>query len=763
MHRPFALPAPVAALLSVLALTLSCLVLDSCRPAPSWVVTADLVELFPRAETSSETRLLDFGSAELDRHLGSGWSRAPEGEGNSFRWSLGDHSEVRLNVARLRDLVVTLRCWPLGFPGAPSQIVTVRLNGSEVARLELEERPREYPLTLPEDALRLGSNELRFEYRYHRAPSQVLPASGDDRPLAVAWDWLRITNARDYGTPRVAGPQQGSGLIVPFYSTVDYYLGPGHEVFAVERLIPWGEWHDDTEAQLRVGIETTPGRTLVETLRVPPGGGGPFEVEIPASGEGPVHLSLSVLPTADPPAGERGLMLQAPRLRSRPAPLPETPRGPRSADFPRHDPTARQPNVVIYLVDTLRADHLGCYGYPRPTSPNIDAFARDATRFGRAEAQSPWTRTAVASLFTGLNARSHGTVGDRSTLAPSLPVLAEILGQRGYDTLAAVTNGNVSATFGFERGFDTYRQLAEDLSREVHRQSDQVNQVVYPWLEGQPSDRPFFLYVHTTDPHGPYSPRQPYRDRFAAHVTDPHTGTLQHLTSTDPETAPRAAQRNDLMALYDAEVAFNDANFGDFLDKLKELDLYSSSLILFLSDHGEAFYEHGKWQHGQTLYAEELRVPFLLKLPGGLGRGRTVWEVARQIDVLPTLLDYLNAPIPPQIEGRSLLPLILGRRPRRDPVPTFGYHVGKDHYLESVSVGHHKLIRAYFPATQRWEIQLYDVSTDPTETRNLALQEPLWREYLQSLFKVGPQATVSPPQTRIDSDLREALRALGYL
>jgi arylsulfatase A-like enzyme len=194
-----------------------------------------------------------------------------------------------------------------------------------------------------------------------------------------------------------------------------------------------------------------------------------------------------------------------------------------------------RPNVIVYLVDTLRADHLGTYGYAPPTSPSLDAMAAEGIVFERMFAQSGWTRTSVASLMTGLNPPVHGILGRDDALPEEAITLPVLMGDLGYETLAVITNSNVSETFGFDRGFDTFRYLREqvrDLNPEVHRLSDDVNTEFFAWLDDRETDRPFFAYLHTSDPYAPYTPRpplsRPIRRRHAAlrHSLAPRRSSL---------------------------------------------------------------------------------------------------------------------------------------------------------------------------------------------------------------------------------------------
>jgi arylsulfatase A-like enzyme len=419
-------------------------------------------------------------------------------------------------------------------------------------------------------------------------------------------------------------------------------------------------------------------------------------------------------------------------------------------------------------VDTLRADHLGIYGYARPTSPHIDAFARDATVFDAAMAQTSWTKPAVVSLFTGLNARTHGVNARLAALPEKLAILPEFLKGLGYRTMAVVANGNVSPSFGFQRGFQIHEQLREAGGAEVHQLSDRVNEVAFRLLSERPEDQPFFLYLHTADPHAPYTPRAPYRERFARGVRDSRVGTTEHFRALRKGAGPTDGVIEELIDLYDAEIAFNDASFGSLLERLQALGLYDSTLIVFVSDHGEAFHEHGSWNHGEGLFSEEIAVPLIIRFPGGWGGGRTVASMVRQIDVMPTILDVLGEAAPAPVQGSSLLPRV--RRPDaegRQPA-AFSY-LGRTSLrgreVDSVIVDGMKLIR--FRLTGRTAaFGLFDLNRDPDEVRDLADRRPIWVGVLTAELDgmaLTADSEVSPPEATIDDDLRTRLRDLGYL
>jgi arylsulfatase A-like enzyme len=283
-----------------------------------------------------------------------------------------------------------------------------------------------------------------------------------------------------------------------------------------------------------------------------------------------------------------------------------------------------------------------------------------------------------------------------------------------------------------------------------------VNQAAFEWLSRRQRERPFFLYLHSVDPHQPYTPPSPYRERFAPDVDVDRLGFIKdHLAGIS------AGDRSDVMRLYDAEIALSDANFGAFVDHLQTLGLYDASLIILIADHGEEFHEHGGWLHGKTLYDEALRVPLVIKFPHGFGAGVRSDQLAQQIDILPTVLAVVGQDVPPQLHGRNLIPLVTatgGPQP-----PAFSARVREGSAMESVSAGGMKLIHNRYGRTPT--LELYDLTQDPGEQHNLVAERQIARGYLQALLRATqPSETDSLPRAaaKLDAATKERLRALGY-
>ena len=457
---------------------------------------------------------------------------------------------------------------------------------------------------------------------------------------------------------------------------------------------------------------------------------------------------------------------------------------PGAATSPAEGPAAarvERPNLVLYVVDTLRADHLGCYGYDRPTSPRLDAFAREGVRFAEARAQSSWTKPAMATILTGLHPVTHGAERRAQGIAPEVRTLAERLSAAGYETAMFTTNPTVVEKFGFGRGFDRFEYVHQLQGRKRRSvRSAEMHQAAAAWLDGRVApERPFLLVVHTLDPHDPYRPPEPYRSRFAPGVDVAAACCFrgERLAALSEEEA--AIRRRDSMALYDGEIAANDASFGRLVDDLRARGLLDRSAVLFTSDHGEEFHEHGGWRHAESLFEEVLRVPLVVRLPGGASAGATIADPADQIDIAPTLLDLAGVAVPPELPGASLLPVIGGgASPPRESLawlrhPAFDVTAIRDGNWKWVR--HEGVLRsvtagvagdAGVAGVSEPAEALYDLEADPGERKNLLEAEPDRRRALALRVKEARARLArreAGGEVEIDPELDAELRALGSL
>jgi choline-sulfatase len=395
-------------------------------------------------------------------------------------------------------------------------------------------------------------------------------------------------------------------------------------------------------------------------------------------------------------------------------------------------------NVVLISIDTLRADHVSAYGFPRRTTPNIDAVAREGVLFKNVHTPVPMTLPAHVSMFTGTLPPTHGL---RDNLQSRLPegslTLAEMLKARGFTTGAVISSFVLDRRFGTGQGFDRY----DDRFQAVHkigdlseRKGDEATRVARQWLDEQ-KDKPFFLFLHLYDPHDPYQPPEPFASEWKDHP-------------------------------YEGEVAFADHGVGQILEKLRQLGLYDSTLVVITGDHGEMLGEHGELNHGFFIYEGALRVPLVVRVPGSAGAGRQIDHPASLIDIVPTVLSQVGAEVPKEVQGVDLSPWIAGQgagggaRPLYAETVTPTRYYGASSLLAVVADGW-KYIETSRP-------ELYDLRRDPAEAVNLIAREParadaLSRTLVAILAAAGRAPGPAPQSAALDEESRQRLAALGYL
>jgi arylsulfatase A-like enzyme/lipopolysaccharide biosynthesis regulator YciM len=402
-------------------------------------------------------------------------------------------------------------------------------------------------------------------------------------------------------------------------------------------------------------------------------------------------------------------------------------------------PGSRKPlNVLLISIDTLRADHLGSYGYAAAQTPTLDALAARGLRFAHASTTTPLTLPAHTSLMTGTFPAWHGVRDNGGFYVSDDQVtLAEVLHERGYRTGGFVGAFVLDSRWGISQGFDRYYDDF-DLSRyegkgldSVQRSGADVVDHALAWLD-EDTEHPFFAWVHLYDPHAPYAAPEPFRSRFPA----------------------------TMIGAYDAEIAYTDSQVGRVLARLAETHRLESTLVVVVGDHGESLGEHEEQQHGFFVYEGTVHIPLIVA--GPRVPARVVPDQVRIVDVMPTVLDSLGVPIPTPVQGRSLRAFDDGSH--RDLLALSETYYPRYHYgwsdLQAVADGRYKFILAP-------ERELYDLQTDPGESRNLAASNPQRAAALETALRdlqarsAGTAAASAPRQ--MDPEAEERLRALGYV
>ena len=450
---------------------------------------------------------------------------------------------------------------------------------------------------------------------------------------------------------------------------------------------------------------------------------------------------------------------------------------------PPVEPVARDaPTVILVSIDTLRPDRLGCYGNRQPTSPNIDGFAGESVLFAEAIAQAPSTLPSHATMLTSLLPEHHGAFFSRRTPLPaSIPTLASELRAAGYRTAAFTGGGQIAPEFGLDRGFDTYgvNVGGSDFESAVR--------AGLGWLEENPG-HPAFLFLHTYEVHHPFTPEPALLDIFDDGYDGPLpveiSKELLHRINTD-ETAITDRDLAHIVAAYDAEIRSVDSAFGRLLAGLGELALLEDSLLIFTSDHGEEFGEHGVvgW-HSHTLFDELLRVPLLIRFPGGRDGGRSIDQQVRLLDLAPTVLATVGVVAPSTFEGVDLVRVIGGLTTPLPAVSQLDLPVGEIEL--SLRTGRWKLYPrralAGDPFAEgppplavrlrnllvRWRrpFALFDLQADPGEDRDVVEGRPQVASSLSRTLATLAGARQCPepvPTVVVDLATEERLRALGYV
>lgn len=436
----------------------------------------------------------------------------------------------------------------------------------------------------------------------------------------------------------------------------------------------------------------------------------------------------------------------------------------------RPAPPAR-PNILLYLIDTLRADSLGCYGNPVVETPNLDVLASEGMLFEQAFAPSSWTRASMASIFTGLAASAHGVETRDAALGASVDHLSERLRQAGYRTGFINTNPNVGTAFGFERGFDDMielyarRQAGYVSSMELVTTGEQVAERAAAWIAAAPE--PFFLAVLSIDPHGPYTP-PPAFDRYGGD----YQGSVSAENPRLPGDSDSPADRKRLRSLYDGEVAYADAALGKLVVQLRGSGILDRTVTLVSSDHGEEFWEQGTRGHGKNLYDPTLRVPLILRYPPRIEGGQHISRLVRSVDIVPTLLELAGLPIPDDLDGHSLLAAAAGRLDGEDAGEVFASLRLDGHDLYALRNAEWKLV---------WEsradrYQLFDPNAADGESRDVIAQHPERAAQLRSRLQQhlrrsrthveriqGGAAAPRVSPHEVSESERRLLRELGYL
>lgn len=727
----------------IITLILSCSSQKNENFQYQYDMLSDLFSQVPEA-----TQGIEFGDAPHQAyHLLQGWS----GIEKELRWTEAKtatiwffHHDVRKN----KNVAITWAALPSS--EGKNQDVKVLLNGKQVKSLTVKPFFTTDTFRFPVSALHPGFNLVTFQFSYTGKPLNIDPKSQDDRELAVAFKGIQFLD-ESASQKAIVRPEKPQG----FWQMANSGISVFRKLPASFELDVEYQSSKGTKASLEIVNEQ--GET--HTLRLP---------------DGKRHASKTFsfpqerfyrINTSSTGPKDGYIVWNKVRLKTK-SPQEDLNRNAQGFIKPS-TLAAKRPDILLYVIDTLRADHVGCYGYSRNTTPHIDAFAQENARYQHAYSTSSWTKPSAASMLTGLLPRNHRTMTRKERLPDEVVTLSEILQAHGYYTVAFSTNSVVSRLFGFAQGYDEFVSFKEDHdSLAIHTPSATVNEHIFNFLQeyaARKERKPLFILVWTTDPHAPYVPPKNVQKLFDIDQYTPMDTSINLLTKIREQTlVPTVSQIEYMKTRYDQEIFANDRSFGRLLESLKNLGLYQNMTIMLTADHGEEFFEHHGVGHGFTLYNEQIRVPFIIKTPDI--KPGVYNDVVALMDIYPTLLDMLDVAESYPLDGISML-----TPGTRHDMLYFEETLGGNAVFARLDSAK-KIIfnrRYYRPPLTQISIPVFEAYTaeDRGENLNLTIQgfEDFSRvQELISYMNDKNVLGIQEEEIEISPELDQKLRELGY-
>lgn len=741
---------------------------DAPAPLAGLEVRAKLLDQVHLADIDQRGLFIDLGTPAQAKYTagdwGSGWGKqGRDGDGaDAAAWArVGQRGKLWFHLDGPSDLTAVLRLRSKG-TGA----LTPYVNGTAVQSVFFDEGGgwQEVTMSLPAVETQAGDNQLLLVF----GDTTVV----DGEPTAAEVDWLRVARGAGAGDDGFEPPR--------FARLVDEVTVAGEARRALTLPRPVSvAWHVSVPPGGKLGtsvagLGSATASGSVEVVVTPEGGTGKTVASTAVSagwqdlvadlselGGQVVRLELRATPAE---GGGGRIAFGEPAIWAALA-------GPTDAVSDR-----KPKHIVIVLTDTLRASKLKIYNPDsRVISLVIDRIAEEGVVFEQAQSPAPWTKPSVASILTGLHPMTHGAKTQAAVVPDSARFLGEHLKSMGWSTAAFIGNGYVSDKFGFDQGWDRYRNFiregADTDAPNIYREAGD-------WAEQHKDDK-FLLYVHTIDPHVPYDPPQEDLERYDPRpnydgiVKPRSTGDLLAKAKKNPPLVVFSeSDKRRLEALHDGEITQHDVEMGKFIDRLVRLGIWDDTLFVFVSDHGEEFEEHGSWGHGHSVYQELLQVPLVMRFRGGIPAGVRVPSSVSTMDISPTVLEVAGLAPLPNAEGRSLVPLFRGGR---FDVPAVAFSEWGDNRRVAVAGPWKFILRGNLTTA------MFDLSADPGEQNQLDVTDfPIAGRYtriLQGQFLgasdranwfaseqgEGQRLVGEGQETQMDAATCEQLKALGYV
>jgi arylsulfatase A-like enzyme len=704
-----------------------------------------LLDESSRAELSIGGAFIDFGTADQHKYTRGGWRSGwdkNEAEPSGITLASVNGKTARFEIAMRdpapREMIARIRSEIGG------QRVTLYAGDKALASADVGEAWTDVRAAIPDAIASAKPRDMML--RFTRS-------GGNAATAEVDWIWLRSEDnaAPAIPIPRVLPVRVGDtprrALPAPTSRTYSFYL---HVPPDASLVFDYG-----ADEAVTFSVRASTNDAADQPLFSAPAERNQWtEAEVDLSQLAGRAVRLDFQTTGPPGAagwGEPEILVSP---RKRPKLAAGAPKPPR--------------NVLFLLIDTARADAFEPFNAnpPIPT-PAFTALAGGATVFERAYNNENWTKPSVATLLSGMYPATHDTKRDPSVLPDEVELLSERLKRAGFATGGFVANGFVSDKFGFEQGWDSFRNyIRESRSSEA----EHVFGDALAWLDER-GDEPFFLYIQTIDPHVTYKvdrrfTKPLYHGEYAGPL-GPTVSGHEQVAVTKGELRATKDDFEWLRALYYGEIAYHDEQLGKFVAELESRGLFDDTLVVVTNDHGEELHEHGRLGHGHSLYEELLRAPLMFRYPPLFPAGGRVADIVEHVDVAPTIIDALGLEPLTHADGVTLLPVVHGDAGVRPSYAVSEFLDGK----RSIRVGRWKLMRS----SSDW-VQLFDLETDPGENTDRTADAPIARRlcdvYLgealaapdksQRRQNVTSRRTFEAGQANIDAKLRSQLEALGY-
>lgn len=718
-------------------LCFACTLKDASRvnPEDHLVIYENLIADFELAEKWIPTRKIDFNETSS---FVMGWS----GFKNGSRWAVGRKSELAVNLLGRSDLEMSMVCKPFWIHQEQQQFMDIYLNQAFIKKISLDRKERSYLITLPSSLIKKGENRLQFRYAYAQQPPPVNGKKIDKRKLSVQFKHIEF-QATDDHLPRYVLENRQKQIFQQIGTLLKYYYH-----------IP-ADCHLDIEAQitnpnLTGMIEVTAQDQKALTLSLNKSGTKRISLKKYAN----QHVCLTLQVKEKKRLGAQSESRAGPKVMAWSKLALSTPKGdyyamPHRLSLQTLRDKIRKLDIVYIVLDAFNARHASLYGYHRKTTPFLEKLSEKALVFNHFYANHPYTLASTATLLTSKYSFEHGLINNKKRLGPILPTFPEVLAENGIDTFLITGHNYLLGGWGLNRGFT---KVIHDQLRWVKNRNIKKLEQIYAT---EYAHNQKFIYMHLMPPHAPYDPPQKYRI-FTDKSSKYEAYDLKKLELG--QTEQTEAVLAYIKGLYDANVLFADDIIKEIHAFLESRDALKNTILIVTSDHGEAFLEHGRMEHNTTVYEEMIHIPLIMLFPEETGiKGQKIENLYSIIDFFPTLLDMLSIESDIQLSGSSMLPALIGRS-KHDRV-----------YAETLLTKHRSLIEANYKLLSTPEkLALYDLDSDPFETRNIFRQKPFLAGTMAQEMKLFQTQAVTDNKNDVDLEKLDAqtvqqLKELGYL